>query len=571
MAHLRGAVVRLEDARALDEATTGGKAAALARAAWAQLPVLPGFVLTTAATALVDETGDVAALGSDVERAWAELSEDGRRALVVRSSSTVEDLADSSMAGRFKSVVGVKGLEPFLEAVKVVLDSRREAARGDTDIPADHPIAVLVQPLLEARCGGVMFGVDPVTGREDRIVVSAVEGGPDRLVSGEVDATRYELDPKGRVRSCQERPGGASLGRRQRRRLAELARRAALVFDGPQDIEWALDGDGRLWLLQSRPVTTEVSGTPSGALLGPGPVAETFPEPLSRLEEDLWVEPLRRALREALLLAGSASRRDLEASPLAVCVGGRVAVDLSLFGAGSSERSMWRRIDPRPKLHRLPAAWRVGRLRSALPGLGADLVAKTDAELAGIPPLDELTDRQLVTLLERGAQALVALHAHEILVGVLVDPGAPRLTGTSVALRVLARSRQEGLADEEIVVRHPVVLALVPPHVRPVAPLPAEVDAPPEAPSGDADDLALLREALRLRVRWLQELTGRAAWELAGASTTEASSPTRAWCATFDWKRCRWCCGAAPPCCTERANGPSTRRATRAPSRRASS
>ncbi len=47
------------------------------------------------------------------------------------------------------------------------------------------PMAVLVQPMLTARVGGVMFGTDPVAGRADRMLVSAVRGGPDRLVGGE--------------------------------------------------------------------------------------------------------------------------------------------------------------------------------------------------------------------------------------------------------------------------------------------------------------------------------------------------------------------------------------------------
>ena len=63
-------------------------------------------------------------------------------------------------------------------------------------------------------------------------------------------------------------------------------------------MEWAIDAIGELWLLQSRPVTTEIEGAPRGPLYGPGPVAETFPAPLTRLEQDLWVPPLREAVRE---------------------------------------------------------------------------------------------------------------------------------------------------------------------------------------------------------------------------------------------------------------------------------
>jgi rifampicin phosphotransferase len=119
-------------------------------------------------------------------------------------------------------------------------------------------------------------------------------------------------------------------------------------------------------------------------------------------------------------------------------------------------------------------------------------------------------------MLDRCRQALVAVHGHEILIGLPVHPGAPRLAGVSVASRILAEERSEGLADEDIVFRQPVVLALVPPHVQGVPALPPSMDTQ-MGPIGDddgGDGSAVLREPLRLGARWLQELAGRAAWVL---------------------------------------------------------
>lgn len=517
-------VVDLSSSRAREASLAGGKAAALATATTAGLPVLPGFVVTTEAVTTIDRSGAVAAIAGDVEPAWRSLSDSGRIPLVVRSSSTVEDLADSSMAGRFRSVVGVDSWEAFLEAVAEVLASRAEAAEAG-DVSADQPLAVVVQPMLEAAAGGVLFGVDPVTGREDRIVVAAVEGQPDRLVSGEVDGSRFELDRRGRVVAHERGAGGADLSRRVRRRLVDLAARTAAVFGGPQDLEWGLRRDGDVVLLQSRPVTTPCRGIPEGPVLGRGPVAETFPDRLSPLEQALWVEPLRRALREVFLLTGTTSRRQVERSPLATVVDGWVAADLDLF-EGTGRGGLVGVLDPRPRVRRLAAAWRVGRLRAALPRLAEDVLEQLDRQLASVPDPATLSDRQLVALLERARQALTAVHGHQVLLGLVVAPETSGLTGTGVALRTLAAERADGRSDADIVRLHPVVLALTAAHVGPPAPLP-QVDAVLDAPASEADRAAVLREALRLRVRWLQEATASAAWEL-GRRWAEAETLARA-------------------------------------------
>jgi pyruvate,water dikinase len=167
---VRPTAVALSDPMAADPAIGGGKAAAIARAAALGLPVLPGFILTTA-------DGDIQA--PEVRTLWAGLSHGGEVPLIVRSSSTIEDEAVSSMAGRFRSVLGVEGWDAF---VRAVADVRASARMDDGSVPA--PMAVLVQPFRAASCGGVMFGIDPVTGDRRRLVVEVVEGGPDALVTG---------------------------------------------------------------------------------------------------------------------------------------------------------------------------------------------------------------------------------------------------------------------------------------------------------------------------------------------------------------------------------------------------
>jgi pyruvate,water dikinase len=345
-------------------------------------------------------------------------------------------------------------------------------------------------------------------------VISAVYGAPEQLVSGEVRGSRYVLGANAKVLEFDANDG-PQLNRVELRRLVALSKSVAGVFGGPQDVEWAIGNDDKVWLLQSRPITTEVRGAPRRPIYGPGPVAETFPEPLMELENDPWIPPLRDAVREAVTLTGSATPAQLAASEIVVSVDGHVAIDLGLAGEIAAKRTVLQVLNPILAVRRLRGAWRVGRLRAALPRLSEELLDRVDADLEAVPALADLTSRQLIALLHRSRAILRALHAHEILMGMLTDTGRNRMTGASVALRVLVEARQDGLSDEEILARSPIVLALTPPRVAPAAQLPADASAIHLGSDEDnTNDNGILREALRLRVRWVQELSGRAAWEL---------------------------------------------------------
>ncbi|WP_461023451.1 PEP/pyruvate-binding domain-containing protein [Thalassiella azotivora] len=515
------ATVRLDDAAARDAGLVGAKASSLARAAGAGLPVVAGFAVTT------DVHRRFLACGRELppdaaealRRPWRELARGGEVPLVVRSSSTVEDVAASSMAGQFTSVLDVRGWEAFLAAVERVLRSADRVA-GPDDVA---PMAVLVQPMLAADRGGVMFGVDPVTGDPAHLVVEAVAGGPDALVSGRVAAQRYVLTRRGRLVHAngngRRRTGSSLLDGGDLRALARLASRVATVFGGPQDVEWALDRSGSLLLLQSRPVTaTGTASLATGPVLGPGPVAETFPDPLAPLEVELWLVPLRDGVVSALRESRAVTARRLSTSPVVTTVHGRVAADLELFGYVPAHRHGLALLDPRPGARRLHAAWRVGRLRAALPARTAALVAEVDAVLAAAD-LDA-PDDELVGLLATASDLLRRLHRDEVLAGTLLAPSP--VTAAQVALDVLAGAHdgaRPGLPDQRpadgLLRRHPVLLALVPPVVGEPPRLPPAPTGPTSGPTSGKQlgDLGP-RELLRLRARWVQELTARVAWVL---------------------------------------------------------
>ncbi|MEO3848163.1 PEP/pyruvate-binding domain-containing protein [Streptomyces sp. B8F3] len=516
------AVLPLLTRPAREPGRAGAKAANLARAAAAGLPVLPGFVLTDPALA------PGAPAGPDALRAaWQDLSEGGRRPLIVRSSSAYEDAADSSMAGWYETVPDVRGWDDFAAAVRRVVDSAARGLVGPAAAAREAPLragapgrmAVLVQPMLRAAAGGVMFGADPVAGRHDRLLVSAVDGGPGTLVDGTAQGVRYQLTRRGRRVTVDpaEPPGTGLLGRGRLARLASLARRAERVFGGPQDVEFGFDADGRLWLLQSRPITAMPPRPPRTArLLGPGPVAETFPAVLQPLEEDLWVAPMSHGLTVALDIAGTAPRRHLRALPVVTTVDGRAAADLRLLGAVKSAHPVRDFVNPLRGARLLGAAWRVGRLRTALPVLALDLMAEVDEQLAGLPAPAAMVGGRLLDAAGWGRTVLSALHAQESLAGALPGAGAGA-TAAGEALAVLAEvvrpdGRHPGHDDAELIARHPVLLALLPPALGAAPALPASTRW-----SGVPRGVGALpvREGLRLRIRWVQEMQSRVVAELA--------------------------------------------------------
>jgi pyruvate,water dikinase len=277
------------------------------------------------------------------------------------------------MAGVFTSVLDVTDPISFVQAVDDVL------ASAGSGLITGAPMAVLVQPQLSPRWGGVLFGADPISGRTDRLLLSACEGGPDRLVSGLDDGWTATLSPRGRVVGPEPADGAPGMPSGALRTLARLAKRAAATFGGPQDIEWAIERDGSVWLLQSRPITT-VTGKPTGPVLGTGPLAETFPDPLSPLEADLWLAPMREGLEHALRLTGTKSARALRRSPVARQIDGW-AVAAVQAGRMRPAAVIPRRREHHAGEHRQPGALgdrQVGGLRTGERGIAGVCVGEVD-------------------------------------------------------------------------------------------------------------------------------------------------------------------------------------------------
>lgn len=241
-------ILRMHDTAG--RAELGGKGWALAQARRAGLPVPDWFTLTPAACG--------ARLDGALQEALAELCPQGE-SVAVRSSAIDEDGAERSFAGQLESHLFVPHAEVAARAEDVWRSAgaaRVRAYRARSGAEAQtRPPAVLVQRMIDADLAGVAFSADPVSGRRAVAVVAAAPGVGEGLVSGARDADSYHVSREGRV--IERRPSGAApcMSDAQAAEVAALARECARRFGRPQDIEWAIAG-GRLWLLQSRPITS---------------------------------------------------------------------------------------------------------------------------------------------------------------------------------------------------------------------------------------------------------------------------------------------------------------------------
>lgn len=266
-------VVSLDDPRALDPAEAGAKAAVLAQMKKAGFPVPDGYVFTAAAMTRhvagiekpTAETVEGHPLDAGVRTEVAEVAGKLTGPLAVRSSGIDEDGAHASHAGQYTTVLGVEGADALDAALRTCWASGfSDVVRGyraTTGTEGDAPLAVLVQRMVPADTAGVAFTADPVTGARDEILVSAVPGVGEKLVSGEVSPDDWVVPADGNREPVETSRRHGVLTAEQAGEIAELAQQVAEVMGGPTDIEWAR-ADGKLHLLQARPITALAAPAP---------------------------------------------------------------------------------------------------------------------------------------------------------------------------------------------------------------------------------------------------------------------------------------------------------------------
>lgn len=215
-----------------ERAAYGSKASGLA---WL---LARGFAVPDAFVISADEPLDAAALWDAAER-WTgrALDGNGRARLAVRSSAPSEDRRYASQAGRFKSVLGDFERSGLKQAVREVRSSG-----------GAQPIPVIVQVLVDAEFSGIAFSCDPVSLERGQHVLSWVSGRGDGLTSGKAMGSLLVL------RSVAEDCGGWPAGLPALDELLFALGAIEKDLEMPTDVEWAVDMEKKLWMLQARPV-----------------------------------------------------------------------------------------------------------------------------------------------------------------------------------------------------------------------------------------------------------------------------------------------------------------------------
>jgi len=315
------AIVWFDEVTKKDIPTVGGKGANLGELTNAGIPVPPGFIVTATAyfdflkqTKITDKirqllkSADVnnskqlqqtarevqqvilaakmpPELATEIREAYKKL---GGGRVAVRSSATAEDLPEASFAGQQRTFLNLREEEEVIAAVHGCWASLFEARaifyRAQQGF--DHfkvGIAVPVQKMVQSESSGVMFTIEPVTSDQSKIVIEAIYGLGEAIVSGEVNPDLYVIDKERLIISSKK------LSRQERKliinpkaddketnawvsvpdseqteqklsdtdiaKLAWIGKQIEYHYGFPQDIEWARE-DRKIFILQTRPVTT---------------------------------------------------------------------------------------------------------------------------------------------------------------------------------------------------------------------------------------------------------------------------------------------------------------------------
>jgi pyruvate, water dikinase len=261
---------------------------------------------------LVNDRPMPAEVEAAIRAAYAVMAPGDDLPVAVRSSATAEDLADASFAGQQDTYLWVVGTQAVIERVRdcwaSLFTARAIGYRNDRGMThLDVLMSVAVQKMVNASVAGVAMTIDPVNGDRAKMVIDASWGLGESVVSGEVTPDHFAVDkvlmqvqkrkiaaktheivadPAARRTIDREveadRQSQPSLSDEEVIAVAQLARRLEKAIGGPQDLEWAIDRQGRLVALQCRPETvwSQKKAAPQSFAMGTLGVLGTLMAPI---------------------------------------------------------------------------------------------------------------------------------------------------------------------------------------------------------------------------------------------------------------------------------------------------
>ncbi|MBE5730979.1 MAG: hypothetical protein E7350_03420 [Clostridiales bacterium] len=303
----------------------GGKARGLDFLARHGNLIADGFIVTD-----IDKVGDdeLAGIYGAFDRLNAER-------VSVRSSASREDGGDFSSAGQYETCLDVKR-DGLIKAVDRCLASlsgdRAKAYSQNLSGESSAKMNLVVERMIDASFAGVMFSTDPMNG--DNVLIEAVCGKGEELVSGASSAYRYSLPKSGFVYDGEE-----GLSEAQLRQIYTEGNKIAAEYGSPADLEWVIDQSGKLYWLQLRPITAvddasldEFNPTHSldNHLLTTRNIGEMMPGSITPLSISTSVLAIDYGMRNMLRMVGAFKRK--ESAPdyyMALAVKYHLFIDMS--------------------------------------------------------------------------------------------------------------------------------------------------------------------------------------------------------------------------------------------------
>jgi pyruvate, water dikinase len=229
---------------------------------------------------------------SDITMAYDVLCDECRETclpVAVRSSATAEDLPDASFAGQQDTHLWVTGTDRVVRRVQdcwaSLFTPRAVSYRIHNEFPHEKVfISVGVQKMVDAKCAGVMFSLNPTDGDPSKVLIEGAWGLGETVVGGTVNPDRFTVDKvlmditeknistkhiacifdpeNGEVKEAELDPEKGCRCCLEDREIKELAKLAKIIekhYQTPMDIEWAIAETGafpeNIFIVQARPET----------------------------------------------------------------------------------------------------------------------------------------------------------------------------------------------------------------------------------------------------------------------------------------------------------------------------